>query len=59
MSSEECLLHFPRWMIHRGDRHSLCLSNVQDIAQREDLGGVNRVNVDFGADINKQDISVG
>ena len=39
MSSEKCLLHFPRWMIQRGDRHSLCLYSVLDIAQREDSGG--------------------
>ena len=35
-------LHFPWWMIHRGDvvtRNSMCLDNVPDIAQREDSGG--------------------
>ena len=26
-------------MIHRGDKHFLCLDNVPDIAQREDSGG--------------------
>ena len=36
---KKCGLHFPRWMIQRGDRHSLCLDSVPDIAQREDSGG--------------------
>ena len=26
-------------MIQRGDRHSLCLDSVPDIAQKEDSGG--------------------
>ena len=32
MSSEKCLIHFPRWMIHRGDRHYLRLDSVTDTA---------------------------
>ena len=41
MSSEKRLIHFPRWMIHRGDvvTNIMCLDNVPDIAQREDSGG--------------------
>ena len=39
MSSEECLLHFPRWMIHRSDNHYLCLDSVPDIVQGKDSGG--------------------
>ena len=41
MSSEKYLLHFPRWMIQRGDvvTDNLCLDSVPDIAQREDSGG--------------------
>ena len=45
MSSEKCVLHFPRWMIQRGDVVTDILNivntldSVPDIAQREDSGG--------------------
>ena len=40
MSGEDCLLHFPSWLIHLGgDRRFLYPDTVLDIAQKEGSGG--------------------
>ena len=39
MYCEEGLLHPPCWMVHRGDRRSLCPDSVSDIEQKEGSGG--------------------